>query len=152
VDSDKVHAFSGGYAMAPEAADKAAALPGLTTRYKAAGTPENGEVSRLVLVMGQEGFKPGGTAYYHMQYVHIDIGEFGFTPNGHVFRFVFSGRQPKLVTVHGGGLLRICDYIALRRMPWIRQADRDFRLVGGGADDELIITRIEVTDWVRLEG
>jgi hypothetical protein len=150
-DKDKVHPFTGGYAKMPEAADKAA-LPGLTTEYKAAGTPENGEVSRLVLIMGQEGFAPGGTAYYQMQYAHIDLGEFGFTANGQVFRFVFSGRQPKLVTVHGRNLLRICDYIALRRMQWIRQGNRDFRAVdaddGGG---EPFISKIEVTDWMPFQ-
>ena len=39
-----------------------AALPGLNDSYKAAGTPDNNEVSRLVPVMGKDGFKPGGTA------------------------------------------------------------------------------------------
>ena len=135
-----------------DTAEKSALLPGLNTAYKASGTPENSEVSRLVLVMGHDGFVPGGTAYHFLQYVHIDMGEFGFTANGQVFRFVFSGRQPKLVTVHGRNLQRICDYISLRRMQWIRQADRDFRAGDGADDHEPIITHLELTDWLRLEG
>jgi hypothetical protein len=131
--------------------DRDAMLPALTDPYKAAGTADNGEVSRLVLVMGKDGFKPGATAYYLMQYVHIGLGEFGFDADGQFFRFVFSDIQPKVVTVRGRSLLRICDYIGLRRMPWIRQADRDFRLVDGMADGEPFITRIEVVDWVQPE-
>ena len=80
-----------------------------------------------MLVMGKDGFRLGGTAYHLIQYVHISIGEFGFTANGQVFRFLFADLQPKLVTVEGRNLLRMCDQIALKRMPWIRQADRDFR-------------------------
>ena len=64
---------------------------------------------------------------------------------------MFADIQPKLVTVHGRNLLRIFDYIGLRRMPWIRQADRDFRAVGGPADNEPIITLIDVQDWKRDE-
>src|SRR4051812_34753748 len=127
-----------------------ALLPSFTDPYQAAGFVEK-EVSRLVLIMGHDGFTPGGTAYHFLQYVHIDMGEFGFTANGQVFHFVFSGRQPKLVTVHGRNLVRICDYISLRRMQWIRQADRDFRPVDAADDDEPIITLIEVTDWMRLQ-
>jgi hypothetical protein len=133
-------------------AEKDALLPALNDPYKAAGNPENGEASRLVLVMGKDGFKLGGKAYYFMPYVHIDMGEFGFTANGQCFRFVFAGRQPKLVTVEGRDLLRICDYVSLRRVPWLRMADRDFRAADAVPDDEPIITRIEVTDWLRLEG
>jgi hypothetical protein len=140
------------YMRGTDTAEKSALLPGLNTAYKASGTPENSEVSRLVLVMGHDGFAPGGTAYHFLQYVHIDMGEFGFTANGQVFRFVFSGRQPKLVTVHGRNLQRICDYISLRRMQWIRQADRDFRAVDAVEDAEPIITLIEMRDWMRLEG
>jgi hypothetical protein len=132
--------------------EKDALLPGVNDPYKAAGTPDNNEVSRLVLIMGKDGFKPAATAYYIMQYVHIGLGEFGFDAGGQFFRFVFSDLQPKLVTVRGRSLLRICDYISLRRMPWIRQADRDFRVVDGAADGEPVITRIDVTDWVRLQG
>src|SRR3954454_9424330 len=53
-----------------------ALLPSLTDTYKAAGFSE--EVSCLVLIMGAPGFKPGGTAYVTLQYVHIGLGEFGF--------------------------------------------------------------------------
>ena len=149
--ADKVHAYNpGGYARGADAAEKAALLPGLNTKYKAAGTAENNEVSRLVLIMGKDGFRPGGTAYHFIQYVHISMGEFGFTPDGQAFRFVFSDIQPKLVTVHGRNLLRTCDYIALRRMPWVRQADRDFRAVDAVEDTEPLITRIEVTDWMPM--
>jgi hypothetical protein len=129
-----------------------ATLPGLNDAYQAAGQPENHEVSRLVIVMGREGFRPGGTAYLFFQYVHLGLGEFGFTADGQFFRFVFADIQPKLVTVHGRNLLRICDAISLRRMPWIRVADRDFRAADGGESREPIIVRIEVADWVRPEG
>jgi hypothetical protein len=57
----------------------------------------------------------------------------------------------ELPPVHGRNLLRICDYIGLRRMQWIRQADRDFRAADDVESSEPIITRIEVTDWMRLE-
>jgi hypothetical protein len=129
--------------------EKDALLPALNDPYKAAGFVDN-EVSRLVLIMGKDGFKPGGTAYHFLQYVHMGVGEFGFSPDGQCFRVVFSDIQPKLVTLHGRNLLRTCDYIALRRMQWIRQADRDFRAGDGVRDDEPIITRIEVTNWLRL--
>lgn len=130
-------------------AERDAKLPGLGDPYQAAGHPENGEVSRLVLVMGRDGFKAGGKAYHFLQYVHISLGEFGFWDDGQHFTFVFSDLQPKLVTVRGRNLLRICDYISLRRMPWIRVADRDFRMSTGVEGEEPIITGIEVTDWVR---
>jgi hypothetical protein len=132
------------------AAETVALLPGLNTEYKAAGFTDN-EVSRLVLIMGKDGFRLGHHAYITLQYVHIGIGQFGFTANGQVFSFVFSDIQPKLVTVHGRNLLRIFDYIGLRRMPWIRQTDRDFRAVDGVANNEPIITLIEISDWLRKE-
>ena len=128
-------------------AEKEAKLPGMNDAYQAAGMAENHEVSRLVLVMGKEGFRPGGTAYVFVQYAHLGLGEFGFTGDGQFFRFMVADLQPKLVTVYGRNLQRITDYIALHRQPWIRQADRDF--VEG---KEPIITRIEVTDWVKPEG
>jgi hypothetical protein len=134
-----------------ESAEKAALLPGLTTTpYKAAGFVDH-EASCLVLVMGKDGFKIGSDAYIVFQYVHIGLGEFGFTANGQVFRFVFSDLQPKLLTVHGRNLLRIFHQVGLRRMQWLRQADRDLRSVDGGADSEPVITRIEVEDWERAE-
>ena len=141
------------YARSGEAsrAEKDAMWPGLNDPYKAAGGPDSGEVSRLVVVMGKDGFKPGATAYYILQYVHLGLGEFGYAANGEQqFSYLFGDRQPKLLTVRGCELLRICDYIGLRRMPWIRLADRDFRPGDGVPSGEPIITRIEVTDWMRL--
>src|SRR4051794_41370945 len=58
------------------AAEKEAKLPAFDDDYVAAGNPEHGEVSRLVLVMGKEGFAAGATAYRFLQYVHISMGEF----------------------------------------------------------------------------
>lgn len=129
--------------------EKDAKLPGLGDAYQAAGLPENGELSRLVLVMGAAGFKATNTAYIFLQYVHIGLGEFGFMDDGQWFRFLWSDLQPKLVTVRGRNLLRIADYIGLRRLPWIRVADRDFRLSGGTVSDEPIITSIALTEWRR---
>jgi len=140
--------------------EKEALLPSLGDPYQAAGFADS-EASRLVLIMGKDGFKPGGTAYYFLQYVHIGLGEFGFEAGGQFFRFVFADIQPKLVTVHGRNLLRMCDAVALRRVLWARQAeaDRDFRAepapakAGGGGvgSSEPFISRIEVADWVREE-
>jgi hypothetical protein len=130
-------------------AEKAALLPALNDPYAAGGFVES-EVSRLVLVMGKDGFRIGGNAYIVLQYVHMGIGQLGFTANGQVFSFVFADLQPKLVTVHGRNLQRIFDYISLRRMPWIRQADRDFRAVGSVPDNDPFISRIEVEDWKRM--
>ena len=140
------------YLRGPEAGrtEKDGKLPGENDGYQAAGLPDNHEVSRLVLVMGREGFKHGAVAYVFLQYVHIGIGELGFTADGgQFFRFLFSDLQPKQVTVHGRNLQRICDYIGLRRMPWIRQADRDFRAADETENSEPIITRIEIVDWKR---
>jgi hypothetical protein len=116
--------------------------------YKAASDAENSEVARLVVMMGKDGFKPGATAYYGFQYVHIDDFEFGFTDDGdHWFAFLFSGRHPRQLLVIGRNLDRICDLIALRRIAWIRQADRDFGPEDGVAQEVPIITRISVDDW-----
>jgi len=128
--------------------EKAALLPALNDPYKAAGFADS-EVSRLVLVMAKDGFHVGETAYIAFQYVHLGMGEFGFTADGQWFNFVISDLQPKLVTVRGRNLQRIFDYISLRRMPWIRQSDRDFRSTDGTTDKEPIITRIKVEDWKR---
>lgn len=129
-------------------AEKAALLPALNDPYKAGGFADS-DVSRLVLVMGRDGFCIGGHAYIVFQYVHIGMGQLGFTANGQSFSFVFSDLQPKLVTVHGRNLQRIFDYISLRRMPWIRQADRDFRGGGAAPDNDPFISRIDVEDWKR---
>jgi hypothetical protein len=128
--------------------EQEALLPALDDPYQASGLAASSEVSRLVIVMGREGFKAGGKAYHTLQYVHIGLGEFGFWDDGHWFNYVFSDIQPKLVTVRGRNLVRIFDYIGLRRMPWIRVADRDFRAADDADDGEPVITRIEVTDWV----
>lgn len=132
----------------PVESDDVALLPALNDPYKAGGFVD-GEISRLVLVMGRDGFRIGENAYIVLQYQHMGIGQLGFTAHGHVFSFVFSDIQPKLVTVHGRYLLRFFDYISLRRMPWIRQSDRDFRAVGDAADSEPFISRIAVEDWKR---
>jgi len=126
--------------------------PGFNDPYRAAGSPENDEISRLVVVLGKDGFKDGATAFHIFQYVHLDEGEVGFTASGDQrFSFLFSGRSPKLVTGHGRNVLRICEYISLRRMPWIRQADRDFRRADGVPDDEPVITSIKITAWTPEE-
>jgi len=128
------------------AAEKEAVLPALGDPYKAAGFAVD-EESCLVLVMGQAGFKLGSLAYINFQYVHIGMGGFGYTANGQVFTFLVADLEPKRVMVHGRNLLRIYHQIVRRRMPWIRQADRDFRPGDGAPDDEPIILSIEVRDW-----
>jgi hypothetical protein len=50
------------------------------------------------------------------------------------------------VTVYGQNLVQICDYLSLRKMQRIRQADGDFTAPLSG--DEAIITRIEIRDWL----
>ena len=47
--------------------------------------------------------------------------------------------------------MRICDYIALHRTPWIRQTDRDYRAGDGAAVDERIFARIVVEEWTPEE-
>jgi hypothetical protein len=127
--------------------EREALLPGLNDTYKAAGTPDNNEVSRLAIILGKDGFKMGGTAYIFFQYMHIGRGEFGFTAAGQVYRFIVADLEPKRVEIYGRSILRICDCIALRRMSWIRVADRDFRRADGMADDEPIITGLKIEDW-----
>ena len=100
-----------------------------------------------MLVMGKDGFKPGGKAYIALQYVHFGLGDFGFTATGQSFTFLIADLQPKLLTVDGRNLLRVFDCISQRRMPWIRQTDRDFRAVDGDTDNEAVITRICLEDW-----
>lgn len=136
------------FARGNSSAEKAALLPALGDAYKAAATPDHNEISRLVLILGRDGFRPGASAYIFLQYVHLGLGEFGFTANGdQTFRFVYSDLQPKLLVVQGRNLLRIADYIGLHRMAWIRQADRDFRADDGAADTEPFISSIEIHDW-----
>ena len=49
--------------------------------YKAAGYADS-EMNRLVLVMGKDGFRIGGTAYVFLQYMYIGTVELGFTDRG----------------------------------------------------------------------
>ena len=130
-----------------EVPDKIALLPGLNSPYKASSTVD-GEVPRLVVIMGKDGFRIGSVAYVTLQYAHLGTGVLVFTATGQVVSFLFSDLQPKLLTIHGRNLLRIYHHIGLKRMAWIRQTDRDFTLVGDEAD-EPVITRIEVCDWKR---
>jgi hypothetical protein len=134
----------------PPVTDKAS-LPEPGDEYRAMGFAENSEVARIVLIMGREGFAPGGVAYYAFQYVHIGRGEFGFDGDGQWFRFGFSDLQPKRATVRGRNLLRMFDLVSLRRVPWIRMTDRDFRAIGGDNDNEPVVTTITVEDWVAEE-
>jgi hypothetical protein len=129
-------------------AEKESLLPVLADPYRAAGFAVE-EESCLVVVMGQAGFKAGSLAYVNFQYVHIGTGGFGYTANGQAFTFLVADIEPKRVTVRGRNLLRIYHQIVRRRIPWIRQADRDFRQGDGAPDDEPIILSIEVEDWKR---
>jgi hypothetical protein len=126
------------------ATERAAALPGQNDLYKAAGYDDS-ELSRLVLVMGKDGFNIGSTAYVFLQYMYIGTVELGYTDDGQVFRFVLSDTQPKQVTVWGDNLVQICDQMSLRKLQWIRQADEDFRAPVSG--DDPVITKIEIRDW-----
>jgi hypothetical protein len=122
------------------------AWPSLADPYRAAGTPDNDALTRLVVVMGRDRFKPGDApAYYTLLYHDMGTGEYGFEADGQWFRIPFheSGKQ-RLLEAHGRSILRIGDYISLGRMPWIRLADRDFR-PGDGADaDTPIFTHLSV--------
>ena len=142
--------------VAPPASDRAvspyqpeanAAFPGYGDPYKAAGPESSESLTRLVCIMGKEGFQPGGKAYRFFQYVHLDSDtDFGLTKDGQVIRLRFVGLNPVLVIIRGRNLLRICDSIHLHRMPWIRVADRDF------ADGQKeIITAIEIVECGRQE-
>jgi hypothetical protein len=122
-------------------AEKKAALPGEDDPYRAAGNGGGDEIAVLVLVTPRP-------PYHFFEYPHIGNLLWDETPAGEVIRFVYSGFEPKLVLVHGEGLLRLCHQIGLRQIPWIRQADRDFR-PAGARSNEPVITRFEVTDWVR---
>jgi hypothetical protein len=124
------------------------AWPGLNDPYRAAASPDNDVITRLVVVMGRDRFKPGNApAYYTLQYHDMGTGEYGFSADGHWFRIPFheAGRT-RLLEAHGRGIFRIGDYISLCRMPWIRLADRDFRLSDGADADTPIFTRITIED------
>ncbi len=130
-------------------AEDQALLPTLNDPYKAASSLVDSEVSRLVLVMGKDGFRVGGNAYIALPYMHMGIGQFGFTEHGQVFSFVFADLQPKLVTMYGRNVLRYFDHISQGRMPWIREADRDFRPNPLTPDSLPIFTRFHVENWKR---
>jgi hypothetical protein len=117
-------------------------LPGDGDPYKAAGMQSTGSLTRLCCIMGREGFQPGGKAYRFFQYVHLDSDtDFGFTKEGQVVTLRFAGLHPVVVIVRGRNLLRICDYIHLHRLPWIRVADRDF-----AEGSKEIITSIDIAE------
>ncbi len=123
--------------------DKDLLLPLPGAPYKADGFALKHEVRSLVLILGKHAMTPGKTARYDFPYLRIDMGEFGFEEDGgHWFRFLVASLEPKRVTVRGYELLLIYDYIRLGRMPWIREADRPFRIEG-----EKIITSITVEEW-----
>ena len=120
-------------------------LPNDRDPYKAAGTQSNASLTRFCCIMGEEGFRPGGVAYRFFQYVHLDSDtDFGFTKDGQIMTLRFAGLRPVTVTVRGRNLLRICDYIHLHRLPWIRVADRDF-----AEGSKEIITSIEVSELME---
>lgn len=120
--------------------------PSITDPYKAAGTPDSHEIPRLVVVMGRDRFKPGDRpAYYTLQYAYIGKGEYGFGPDGQWFRIPFHEPDGKVtLKARGRNIFRHGDHIALRRLPWIRLADRDFRTGDGQDADVSIFTHIEV--------
>jgi hypothetical protein len=133
-----------------QGAQEPALWPSFTDPYEAAGKADSDGVARLVVVLGKA--KPGEFAYRIFQYVHIDEGGGGVTASGEQwFCFLFSGRQPKVLTVYGRNIQRTCDYISLHRMPWIRVADRDFRPGDGQDADTAIITRITIEDVTEEE-
>ena len=63
----------------------------------------------------------------------------------------FAGSKTVEITVRDRNLLRICDYIHLHRMAWIRVADRDFADAGGVPDHQPIITGMMITEVVPPE-
>jgi hypothetical protein len=139
------------YVRTPETARPAESeplWPSLNDPYTAAGTPDSEAIPRLVVVMGRDRFKPGGgTVYYALPYSDMGVGEFGFDADGQWFWFPFNEPGRRLILkAHGRGILRAGDYISLRRMPWIRLADRDFRSGDVAGGDEPIFTRIEVEE------
>ena len=75
--------------------------PSFTDPYEAAGTRE-GEIPCFALVMGKDGLKPGATAYYVVQYVHLSLGEVGFTASGDQwFSYLYNDRPARRLWVEG---------------------------------------------------
>jgi hypothetical protein len=120
--------------------------PDLAAPYRAAGKPSDADIPRLLVVMGKEGFQPGGTAFHTLPYRLIDEGGLGYDDDGEWFFFLFGCARPVRLLARGRNLRRICDAIARHRMPWIRVADRDFRPCDGLDDDVPIFTHIEVEE------
>ena len=122
-------------------------LPGYGDEYKAFSMPDNGSLTRLCCIMGRDGFQPGGKAYRFFQYVHLDSdADLTFTRDGQVMTLRFAGMKPVEIVLRGRNLLRICDYIQLHRIAWIREADRDFVDDEAGGKNQPIITAIQITE------
>lgn len=125
-------------------------LPSSETEYRAASRPSNKPLTRLVVCLGKDGFKPGGIAYHFFQYVHLDSNaDFSFEKNGHVLRFSFAAMTPTRVIIRGRNLLKIMDYIQLHRMAWVRVADRDYAPVDASDEDgrpRPLIISISISD------
>jgi hypothetical protein len=144
VDNSHLKVYQKGGAPAG-AAGTDAALPEPGDDYKAAGREDSHEIPGLVVIVADAA---GGMSHFSFEYRHIVNLELGFPPAGGVaFTFLYSGLRPKLVIAKGDLLLRTWQLIGLGRVPWIRQARRDFR--PAGTSKEPVIASIQVIDWVR---
>ena len=133
----------------PRPADEErASLPGLNDPYKAAAFREQrGKPPRAG--HGQGRLQPGQRLYRFCNTCISAWASSASRPTARCSASSSADLQPKLVTVHGRNLLRICDYISLRRMPWIRAGGSGFPGAAMACGHEPIITRIEVEDWKR---
>ncbi len=127
-----------------------ALLPGWDSPYKAAAHPDHHALVRFVCIMGKDSYRPGGTPWRFFQYVHKDSNTgLSLGDQGHVMTLRFIGSAPTKIIVKGPNLLRICDYIHLHRIAWIRVCDpeRDFVFLeeARGKKTE-IITSIKIID------
>lgn len=124
-----------------------AALPSYADDYKAAAVQSNDSLTRLCCVMGREGFQPGGKAYRFFQYVHLDSDtDLQYSKDGQIVTLRFAGSKPVVITMRGRNLLRVCDYIHLHRIAWVRVADRDFTSADPGDHNRPIITAISIVE------
>ena len=81
-------------------------FPAAAIRTRLPG-PNGESLTRLVCIMGRDGFQPGGKAYRFFQYVHLDSDtDFGFTKDGQAVTLRFAGMKPVAVIVRGRNLLR----------------------------------------------
>lgn len=130
-------------------------LPGEKTPYQAMALQANHEITSLIVIMGKDGWLPGGTAYHSLDYMHMGHGTFGFIANGEQeFWFPFADPvEPVGLRVRGRNVLKAFRLISLKRMPWIRMKDegRDFQAGEAANDRTPVITRIEVKPWVPEE-